>query len=128
MGRAIAPSHLRLLDLIETQSPSQPEIGTQLHRYWRTFMDYTPLLMMGIMGLIAGWIANQLVNGGKGDLASNLVTGVIGAFVGGYIQRYAKLDLMKLGNPLLEELAVAIMGAVAVIIISRIVAQPGRSR
>ena len=91
-------------------------------------MDYTPLLMMGIMGLIAGWIANQLVNGGKGDLASNLVTGVIGAFVGGYIQRYAKLDLMKLGNPLLEELAVAIMGAVAVIIISRIVAQPGRSR
>ena len=90
-------------------------------------MDYMPLVMMGIMGLIAGWIANQLVNGGKGDLASNVVTGVIGAFVGGYIQRYAKIDLMKLGNPLLEELAVAVMGAVAVILIARVVAQPGRS-
>ena len=90
-------------------------------------MDYMPLVMMGIMGLIAGWIANQLVNGGKGDLASNVVTGVIGAFVGGYIQRYAKLDLMKLGNPLLEELVVAVMGAVAVIIVARLVAQPGRS-
>ncbi len=90
-------------------------------------MDYMPLVMMGIMGLIAGWIANQLVNGGKGDLASNIVTGVIGAFVGGYIQRYAKLDLMKLGNPLLEELAVAVMGAVAVIIVARIVAQPRRT-
>ena len=90
-------------------------------------MDYMPLVMMGVMGLIAGSIANQLVNGGKGDLASNVVTGVIGAFVGGYIQRYAKLDLMKLGNPLLEELAVAVMGAVAVIIIARLVAQPSRS-
>lgn len=89
-------------------------------------MDYTPLIMMGIMGLIAGWIANQLVNRGKGDLVSNLVTGVVGAFVGGHIQRFAKLDLMKLGNPLLEELAVAVMGAVAVIILARVVAQPGR--
>jgi len=91
-------------------------------------MDYMPLVMMGIMGLIAGWIANQLVNGGKGDLVSNIVTGVIGAFVGGYIQRFAKLDLMKLGNPLLEELAVAVLGAVAVIILARLVAQPSRSR
>ena len=90
-------------------------------------MDYMPLVMMGIMGLIAGWIANQLVNGGKGDLASNVVTGVIGAFVGGYIQRYTKLDLMKLGNPLLEELAVAVIGAVAVIIVARLIAQPSRS-
>ena len=42
-------------------------------------MDYMPLIMMGIMGLIAGTIANQLVNNGKGDLVSNLVTGVVGA-------------------------------------------------
>ena len=87
-------------------------------------MDYMPLIMMGIMGLAAGWIANQLINGGRGDLVNSLVTGVVGAFVGGYIQRYAKLDLTKLGSPLLEELAVAVIGAVAVIIIARAVAKP----
>ena len=89
-------------------------------------MDYMPLIMMGIMGLIAGWIANQAINGGKGDIISNLVTGVVGAFVGGHIQRYAKFDFMKLGNPQLEELAIATMGAVAVILIARVVATPGR--
>ena len=87
-------------------------------------MDYMPLIMIGLMGLFAGWIANQLVNNGRGDLVSNIVTGVVGAFVGGYIQRYAKLDLMKLGNPFLEELAVAVIGAVAVIILARVVAKP----
>ena len=88
-------------------------------------MDYMPLIMMGLMGVIAGWIANQVINGGKGDIVSNLVTGVVGAFVGGHIQRYAKLDFMKLGNPQLEELAIATMGAVAVILVARLVAKPG---
>ena len=91
-------------------------------------MDYMPLVMMGIMGLIAGWIANQLVNGGKGDLASNVVTGVIGAFVGGYIQKYAKFDFMQLGNPLLEQLAVATMGAVVVILLARTINPGGHHR
>ncbi len=89
-------------------------------------MDYMPLIMMGIMGVIAGWVANQVINGGKGDIISNLVTGVVGAFVGGHIQRYAKFDFMKLGNPQLEELAIATMGAVAVILIARVVATPSR--
>ena len=87
-------------------------------------MDYMPFIMMGIMGLIAGTIANQLVNNGRGDLVSNVVTGMVGAVVGGYIQRFAKFDFMKIGNPLVEELAVAVMGAVAVIILARVVAKP----
>ena len=91
-------------------------------------MDYTPLAMMALMGLAAGWIASQLVNGGRGDLVNFLVTGVLGAFVGGYIQRYAKLDLMKIGNPLLEELALATMGAVVVMLLARSIGSGHRHR
>ncbi len=89
-------------------------------------MDYGPLIMMGLMGIAAGWIAN-LILGRNGDLASSLVTGVIGAYVGAFIQRHAKLDLMRIGNPLLEELAVAVIGAIVVIMVARtIVASPRR--
>ena len=69
-------------------------------------METMPLVIMGLMGLAAGWIANQLLSGGKGDLVQMLLTGVVGAFVGGHIQRFVKLDVARLGNPLLEELAV----------------------
>ena len=41
-----------------------------------------------------------------------------------HIQRYAKFDLMRPGNPQLEELVIATMGAVAVILVARIVAKP----
>lgn len=89
-------------------------------------MDYGPLIMMGLMGLVAGWIAN-LVLGRSADFAGNLIPGFLGAFVGAFIQRHAKLDLMRIGNPLLEELAVAVIGAVVVILVARsIVSQPTR--
>ncbi len=89
-------------------------------------MDYGPLIMMGLMGLAAGWIANVLL-GRSADLASSLVTGVIGAYVGAFVQRHAKLDLMRIGNPLLEELAVAVIGAVVVILVARTIV-PATSR
>ena len=81
-------------------------------------MDYGPLIMMGLMGLAAGWIANTLL-GRSSDLVGSLVPGVLGAYVGAYIQRYAQLDLMRIGNPLLEQLAVAVIGAVVVILVAR---------
>ena len=90
-------------------------------------MDYMPLIMMGLLGLGAGWIANQLL-GQRAELVGNVVTGVIGAFVGGYIQKYAKFDFMQLGNPLLEQLAVATMGAVVVILLARTINPGGHHR
>ena len=81
-------------------------------------MDYMPLIMMGILGLGAGWIANQVL-GQRTELVGNVVTGVIGAYVGAFIQKYAKFDFMQLGNPLLEQLAIATMGAVVVILLAR---------
>ena len=90
-------------------------------------MDYMPLIMMGLMGLAAGWIASQVL-GQRSELVGNVVTGMVGAYVGGAIQQYAKLDFMKLGNPLIEQLAIATMGAVVVILVARTIAQPNGRR
>ena len=87
-------------------------------------METMPLIMMGVIGLGAGWIANTLL-GQRTELVGSVVTGVLGAYVGGYIQRYAKLDLMQIGNPLLEQLAVATLGAVAVVLLARTIAPAG---
>ena len=90
-------------------------------------MDYGPLIMMGLMGLVAGWIAN-LILGNRADLVASLVPGVLGAYVGAFVQRHAQLDLMRIGNPLLEQLAVAVIGAVIVILIARSIVSPHRHR
>ncbi|PZO30117.1 MAG: GlsB/YeaQ/YmgE family stress response membrane protein, partial [Betaproteobacteria bacterium] len=43
------------------------------------------LLVFLLVGIIAGWLAGKLVRGGGFGLIGDLVVGVIGAFVGGFL-------------------------------------------
>ena len=52
---------------------------------------YTPIIIMALNGLIAGWMAGLLLGGG--GLIRNLVVGLIGAFVGGSLVRFGWLKL-----------------------------------
>ncbi len=85
------------------------------------FGPYTPYIMLAIIGLIAGWLSGLLL-GGRG-LIRNLIVGVIGAFVGGWLF-YQVLNIrFHLGSDLLDQIAVATVGAVIVTIIARILAR-----
>jgi len=38
-----------------------------------------------IVGLIAGWLANQMMRGGRGNAGTDIVVGIIGGLVGGWL-------------------------------------------
>ncbi|HEY0988151.1 MAG TPA: GlsB/YeaQ/YmgE family stress response membrane protein [Kofleriaceae bacterium] len=40
-----------------------------------------------LVGLIAGWLASQLVRGGGSGVVTDIVVGIVGAFIGGMIFR-----------------------------------------
>jgi uncharacterized membrane protein YeaQ/YmgE (transglycosylase-associated protein family) len=70
-----------------------------------------------IIGLIAGWLAGQFMKGGGFGLVGNLVVGVIGALVGGFLFRLFGLSAYGLiGN-----LVVATVGAVVLLALIRVV-------
>ena len=76
------------------------------------------LIFLGI-GLVAGCLAGLLLGGG--GLIRNLVVGVIGSFVGGWLLSVANISL-PIGNVLVSQIITATIGAIAVIIVARIVA------
>lgn len=69
-----------------------------------------------LIGLIAGWIANQFMRGGSMGLGGNLVIGVVGAFVGGFLFRL--IGLAAVG--LLGKLITATVGAVVLLYVVRV--------
>jgi uncharacterized membrane protein YeaQ/YmgE (transglycosylase-associated protein family) len=77
------------------------------------------LVIWAIIGIVAGWLASILVGGG-GGLVRYLITGLIGAFVGGFVFNAAGWKL-NLGNEWLEQIIVAAIGAIIVVILARIV-------
>ncbi len=75
---------------------------------------------MLLNGLIAGWLAGMLLGGG--GLIRNLIVGLIGAFVGGFLVHSGMLNLpfnFDAMIPYGNQIAVSTIGAMLVILISR---------
>ena len=78
-----------------------------------------------IVGLIAGWLANQVMRGGRGGAGTDIVVGIVGGVVGGFLagQLFGVPNAVNGIN--LGSIVVAFLGAVVAIAIVR--ALPGRS-
>ena len=81
--------------------------------------DTRALLVFAIVGILAGFIASLLIGGG--GILRYLFTGIIGAFVGGYLFEALKIDL-GIGNKFVSEVLTATIGAVIVVILARLIA------
>ncbi len=82
--------------------------------------DTTSLLIFLGIGLVAGWLAGLVLGGG--GLLRNLVVGVIGAFVGGWLLSALNIAL-PVGNALLSQVITATIGALVVVVIARVIAK-----
>jgi uncharacterized membrane protein YeaQ/YmgE (transglycosylase-associated protein family) len=82
-------------------------------------VDAQKLIIWAIIGIVAGWLASVVIGGG-GGLLRYLITGLIGAFVGGFVFQMAGWKI-NLGNEWLEQIVIAAIGAIIVVIIARIV-------
>lgn len=78
-----------------------------------------------IVGLIAGWLANQVMRGGRGNVVTDIIVGIVGAIIGGFLagQLFGVPDAVNGIN--VGSVVVAFLGAVVAIAIVR--ALPGRS-
>ena len=78
-----------------------------------------------IVGLIAGWLANQVMRRGRGNAVTDIVVGIIGAIVGGFLAT----NLFGVPNAVnginVGSIVVAFLGAIVAIALVR--ALPGRS-
>ncbi len=85
------------------------------------FGPYTPYVMLAIIGLIAGWLSGLLLGGG--GLIRDLIVGVIGAFVGGYLIHQVFHYEIQIGSPLVNQIVIATIGAIVVTVAARLLAR-----
>ncbi|MBO7445014.1 MAG: GlsB/YeaQ/YmgE family stress response membrane protein [Bacteroidales bacterium] len=66
-----------------------------------------------LLGAVAGWLAGVLMKGGGFGLLWNIIIGIIGGFLGGWLM--SLLHIQKAG--LLWELIVAVIGAMVLLFV-----------
>lgn len=78
-----------------------------------------------IIGLIVGWLAGQWMKSGSFEVLGDIILGIVGALVGGYLASV----VLNIANPVnvldIASLIVAIIGAIILVAVVRAVT--GRS-
>jgi len=77
---------------------------------------YPTLLGWIIIGIIASWVTGKLMRGAGYGILMDLIVGLIGAVIGGWI--FGRLGILSYG--LFGSLAAATVGAVIVVVIARL--------
>ena len=75
-----------------------------------------------LIGLIAGWLAGKIARGRGFGCITDIVLGLIGSFLGGWV--FTKLGIW--GGGFLYSLAAATLGAVILVSIAHLFGSPNR--
>ena len=86
-------------------------------------MSVEALLIIFVIGAIAGWLAGQVVRGTGFGLLGDIVIGIVGAFIASLL--FPRLGI-QLGGGIVAAIIAATLGAVILLIIMRLVRQRGR--
>jgi uncharacterized membrane protein YeaQ/YmgE (transglycosylase-associated protein family) len=71
-----------------------------------------------LIGLVAGWLAGQVMKGGGYGIIGDIIVGVLGALLGGWL--FGVLGIWQ-GGGLLGSLIVAFIGAVILLFLLRLI-------
>jgi uncharacterized membrane protein YeaQ/YmgE (transglycosylase-associated protein family) len=80
--------------------------------------DVKALIVFLLIGLVAGFLASIIVGGG--GLVRYLITGVLGAFVGGYLLSALGVNL-GIKNQLASQIVTSTIGAIVVVLLARLI-------
>ena len=79
-----------------------------------------------IVGLVAGWLAGQVMKGSGYGVIGDIIIGIIGALIGGFLAS-ALFGVNAVNGINIVSILVAFVGAIILVAILRAVA-PGRAR
>ena len=79
-------------------------------------MDITSLIIWLVIGADAGWLAGQIMKGGGFGLVGDIVVGIVGSLIGGFLLGGFFASLGIIGS-----IITAVIGAVILLFIVKLV-------
>jgi uncharacterized membrane protein YeaQ/YmgE (transglycosylase-associated protein family) len=83
-------------------------------------LDFDTVLIWLLVGLVAGFFASHIALGHGLGLLGDVVVGIIGALLGGFLSGVFHWSIVIVGHPIISAMVVAFLGAVLLLIIVRI--------
>jgi uncharacterized membrane protein YeaQ/YmgE (transglycosylase-associated protein family) len=91
-------------------------------------LDLDTILIWLVIGLVAGFLASRVALGHGLGLFGDVIVGIIGAFIGGFLAAVFHVNVQIVGHPIISEMIVAFAGAVILLLIVRMFGGAGTRR
>jgi uncharacterized membrane protein YeaQ/YmgE (transglycosylase-associated protein family) len=86
------------------------------------YLSNESLIVIIIVGIVAGWLAGNIVRGGGYGLVGDLIIGIVGAFIG---DRLLPRLGIHLGSGMVALVVNATLGAIVLLLILRLISGAG---
>jgi uncharacterized membrane protein YeaQ/YmgE (transglycosylase-associated protein family) len=86
-------------------------------------MSGESILVIILIGLVAGWLAGKIVRGTGYGLIADIFIGIVGGFIANWL--FPQLGL-RLGSGIIASIIAATIGAVLLLVILRLINRGGR--
>ena len=87
------------------------------------YLSNQSLLVIILVGIVAGWLAGRVMEGGGFGLIGDLLVGLVGAFIGDWL--LPRLGI-HLGVGIVSEIIYSAIGAIILLLIVRLIRGGGR--
>ncbi|HYT11479.1 MAG TPA: GlsB/YeaQ/YmgE family stress response membrane protein [Candidatus Nitrosopolaris sp.] len=91
-------------------------------------LDFDTILVWVLVGLVAGFFASHLALGHGLGIVGDVIAGVAGALVGGFLAGVFHWSITIVGHPILSAMLIAFIGAVIVLMVLRLFNASGTRR
>lgn len=91
-------------------------------------LDLDTILIWCLVGLVAGFLASRVALGHGLGLFGDIIVGILGAFLGGFLAAIFHINVQVIGHPIISEMVVAFAGAVILLLAVRLFAGAGGRR
>jgi uncharacterized membrane protein YeaQ/YmgE (transglycosylase-associated protein family) len=88
------------------------------------FLSGEGILVILVVGLIAGFLAGKIVQGTGFGLVGDILIGIVGAFIASWL--FPKLGIHIAATSLVREIIYATLGAIILLLVLRLVRGGGR--
>jgi uncharacterized membrane protein YeaQ/YmgE (transglycosylase-associated protein family) len=86
-------------------------------------MSTESILVILVVGIVAGWLAGKVVRGAGFGLIGDLLVGIAGAFVAAWL--FPRLGI-RIGTGIVSEIIFSALGAIILLLIVRLIRGRGR--
>ncbi len=86
-------------------------------------MSNESILVILLVGIVAGWLAGQVLRGTGFGLIGDLIVGIAGAFVAAWLFPHLNIHL---GSGIIAEIISSALGAIILLLVVRLIRGRGR--